>query len=143
MQHEIHEPLPLLRSDGRLTEPGWARQLTGSIGAAAVPASSWRIKEWDYYAVVSPEGFAFSLTASNLGYAGLYALCVVDLNLGRFWQLDRLQALPLARHACPQDAAAAASTFATAPRACTSSASTASTGCASPASAWPARRARA
>lgn len=104
MQHEIHEPLPLLRSDGQLTEPGWARHAYWQYQRSAIPASSWRIKEWDYYAVVSPAGFAFSLTASNLGYAGLYALCVVDLNLGRFWQIDALQALPLARHAFPQDA---------------------------------------
>ena len=80
MQHEILAPLPLHHADGQLNQPGWARQAYWQYQRSAVPASSWRIKEWDYYAVVSPEGFAFSLTASNLGYAGLYALCVVDLN---------------------------------------------------------------
>lgn len=102
MQHEIHEPLPLLRSDGRLTEPGWARQPFWRYRRAAVHAASWRIKEWDYYAVVSPEGYGFALTASNLGYAGLYAVCFIDLQQRRFWQLDRLQALPLSRHALPE-----------------------------------------
>jgi len=102
MQHEILAPLPLHHADGQLNQPGWARQAYWQYQRSAVPASSWRIKEWDYYAVVSPEGFAFSLTASNLGYAGLYALCVVDLNQGRFWQTDALQALPLARHAFPE-----------------------------------------
>ena len=95
MQHEILAPLPLHRADGQLNQPGWARQAYWQYQRSAVPASSWRIKEWDYYAVVSPEGFAFSLTASNLGYAGLYALCVVDLNQGRFWQTDALQAVVL------------------------------------------------
>ena len=99
MQHEILAPLPLHHADGQLNQPGWARQAYWQYQRSAVPASSWRIKEWDYYAVVSPKGFAFSLTASNLGYAGLYALCVVDLNQGRFWQTDALQALPLAPRA--------------------------------------------
>ena len=76
--HQVAErikrkPLPLLRSDGRLTEPGWARQPFWRYRRAAVHAASWRIKEWDYYSVVSPEGYGFALTASNLGYAGRLA----------------------------------------------------------------------
>ncbi len=104
MQHEILAPMPLLKTDGTLTEPGWARQPYWHYQRRAVAASSWRIKEWDYYAVVSPEQFAICLTASNLGYAGLYAICLVDLAQGRSWQLDTLQVLPLTRHAFPERA---------------------------------------
>lgn len=98
-------PLPLHSGDGLLNQPGWARQALWRYQRSAVQASAWRIKEWDYYAVVSPEGYAIALTASNLGYAGLYAICFVDLANGRSYQTDALQALPLARHAFPEQAA--------------------------------------
>ncbi|MBX9753927.1 MAG: DUF2804 domain-containing protein [Pseudomonadaceae bacterium] len=104
MQHEILAPLSLLQRNGTLTEPGWARQPHWHYQRNQVQASNWRIKEWDYYAVVSPQQFAFCLTASNLGYVGLYALCFVDLVSGRSWQIDALQALPLGRQNFPETA---------------------------------------
>lgn len=111
MQHEIVEQLPLLQANGTLTEPGWARHPYWQYQRQAVAASSWRIKEWDYYAVVSPEQFAICLTASNLGYIGLYAICLVDLAQGRSWQIDTLQPLPLGRHAFPETADSGAIQF--------------------------------
>lgn len=72
--------------------------LTGNTSARPSPRAAGE-SEWDYYAVVSPEQFAICLTASNLGYAGLYAICLVDLAQGRSWQIDTLQPLPLGRHA--------------------------------------------
>ncbi|MDZ7888883.1 MAG: DUF2804 family protein [Pseudomonas sp.] len=111
MQHEIVEQLPLLQANGTLTEPGWARHPYWQYQRKAVAASSWRIKEWDYYAVVSPEQFAICLTASNLGYIGLYAICLVDLAQGRSWQIDTLQPLPLGRHAFPETADSGAIQF--------------------------------
>jgi len=104
-QQEILQPLELHTANGLLTRQGWARQPHWRYRRKAVPASTWRIKEWDYYAVVSPQGFAITLTASNLGYAGLYAICFVDLVSGNSYQTDALQLLPLARHAFPEQAA--------------------------------------
>jgi len=104
-QQEILAPLPLHSSAGLLNQPGWARQPFWQYRRSGVPASAWRIKEWDYYAVVSPAGFAIALTASNLGYAGLYAICFVDLASGQSYQSEVLQVLPLARHAFPEQAA--------------------------------------
>mgnify|MGYP006376954913 FL=1 len=103
-QQEILAPLQLHSADGLLNQPGWARQPFWRYQRSAVPASAWRIKEWDYYAVVSPEGFAMALTASNLGYTGLYAICFVDLLSGQSYQTDALQVLPLARQAFPEQA---------------------------------------
>jgi len=104
-QQEILQPLALHSADGLLSQEGWARQPFWRYRRSALPASVWRIKEWDYYAVVSPQGFAITLTASNLGYAGLYAICFVDLGTGQSYQSDALQLLPLARHAFPEQAA--------------------------------------
>lgn len=103
-QREILAALPLHMDNGKLHQEGWARQPYWRYLRSAVPYSAWRIKEWDYYAVVSPQQFAIGLTASNLGYAGLYAICFVDLANGRSYQSDAVQLLPLARHAFPEQA---------------------------------------
>ena len=104
-QTEILAPLPLHAAKGLLGQEGWARHPYWRYRRHAVPASAWKIKEWDYYAVMSAEQqFAIGLTASNLGYAGLYAICFVDLANGRSYQSDALQVLPLARHAFPEQA---------------------------------------
>ncbi len=105
VQRELSAPCELHGPDGYLTTEGWARQPYWRYRRAAVPASSWRIKEWDYYAIVSPEGWALGLTASNLGYAGLYAICFIDLKTEQCWQIDDLLPLPLARHAFPETVA--------------------------------------
>jgi hypothetical protein len=105
MQREIVDALPLHGPEGQLNAEGWARHPWWRYQRDAVPASVWRIKEWDYYAVVSPAHFAITFTASNLGYAGLFAVCFVDLQSGRCWQVDDLELLPLGRHAFPEVAA--------------------------------------
>jgi hypothetical protein len=104
-QHELTEVCELHGPDGHLLREGWARRPLWRYRRAKVPASSWRIKEWDYYAVVSPDGWALGLTASNLGYVGVFAIAFMDLKQGRCWQVDDLQPLPLARHAFPEVAA--------------------------------------
>lgn len=101
-QHEVSVPCPLHGADGRLHAEGWARHPHWRYRRADVPAPSWRVKEWDYYAVVSPDGWAIGVTTSNLGYAGLFALCFVDLARGHCWQVGATEWLPLARRALPE-----------------------------------------
>jgi len=61
-----------------------------------------RIKEWDYYSVLSREGrFGITMTMSDLGYAGLFAICFLDLERGFFHQVDTLRILPLGRTGFP------------------------------------------
>jgi len=112
MQHEISAPLPLHGRSGQLMEEGWARQPYWRYERNATGASSIRIKEWDYFAVISPEGFAITFTTSNLGYAGLFAVCFVDLQTSRFWQVDDLEVLPLGRRAFPPTASGGSISFA-------------------------------
>lgn len=102
MQTEVLEALALHGPNGQLSREGWARQSLWRYRRAAVGAAAWRIKEWDYYAIVSPQQFAISLTASNLGYAGLFAICFVDLVSGRFWQVDDLDILPMSARSLPE-----------------------------------------
>lgn len=102
MQHEIRSPMPLLTAAGTLLEPGWARQPLWQYQRQAINAPGWRIKEWDYYAVLSPDQqCGIAITVADLGYVGLVALCYLDFASGRFAQVDSLSLLPLGRFGLP------------------------------------------
>ncbi|HTX90644.1 MAG TPA: DUF2804 domain-containing protein [Anaerolineales bacterium] len=87
MQIELTQPGPLLTSDGRLAQVGWARQplldcnLESARFYAIKPLQRLRIKRWDYYAVFTPHRF-FSATIADLGYAGNIFVYVMDLETG-------------------------------------------------------------
>lgn len=98
MQTEIAHPMPLLDGQGRLTQPGWARQPHWNYQRAAIQAGRWRIKEWDYYSVLSADGrFGLTLTLADLGYLGLGAVCFLDFERRYFHQIDTLLPFPLGR----------------------------------------------
>ena len=85
MQHEILERSPLLDKSGAVTKPGWARRplLDCNLEDACVYKrfpfwQRFRIKRWDYYGVMTPEGY-FSATIADLGYAGQAFVYFVDL----------------------------------------------------------------
>jgi len=84
-QHEITAPGPLLDADGRLLEPGWARQpLRDANLEHAAPGVLQRLrrKGWDYYGIWTDDWFA-SATLSHVGYLGLAFVYAVDLRSGR------------------------------------------------------------
>lgn len=93
---EIKKQIPLLNADGTITEEGWARSPLWTYNRENIAASKLRIKEWDYYSILSPtKEFGITLTASDLGYAGLFAICFLDFKKGSFQQIDTLSVLPL------------------------------------------------
>lgn len=98
MNVEITEPRELLDPDGRITKEGWARKPFWRYDRSRIKAPWWRIKEWDYYSVLSRDGkFGITLTLSDLGYAGLCAVCFLDLEAGHVNQVDTLSVLPMGR----------------------------------------------
>jgi hypothetical protein len=98
MQIRISRTLNLLDNHGYLTQSGYATQPYWIYNKKAIKAPWWRIKEWDYYAIIDQDsGFALCLTASDLGYAGLQALCLVDIPKGTYEQVDALTAFPMGR----------------------------------------------
>jgi len=104
MQHEVTESRDLLGPDGRLVEEGWARRPLWRYARSRIKAGPFRIKEWDYYSVLSPEGrFGLTLTMSDLGYAGMFAACFLDLERGLYRQVDTLSVLPMGRTGFPAD----------------------------------------
>lgn len=68
--HEITSVQRLLRDDGSLREPGWSRKLYQIYDRKDIKAPSFRIKEWDYYLIMSDK-FGVALTVSDDGYIGL------------------------------------------------------------------------
>ncbi|AYC34746.1 DUF2804 domain-containing protein [Pseudomonas cavernae] len=104
MQQEILSPGPLLTAEDVLARPGWARQPLWQYQRAAIRAARWRIKEWDYYAVLSADQrFGIALTVADLGYVGLVALCYLDFERRCFQQVDSLTPLPLGRFGLTAD----------------------------------------
>ncbi|MFA7119839.1 MAG: DUF2804 domain-containing protein [Sphaerochaetaceae bacterium] len=79
MQHEVTKPVELLDKKGHIIEEGWARKPYWNYDRSKIHGSAWRIKEWDYYAVVNQEkGYAITATMSDIGYGSLFALSYVD-----------------------------------------------------------------
>lgn len=97
-QIEIIASLPLHDQSGYLSKEGWARKPYWKYDRIATKASALRIKEWDYYSILSPNGeFGITLTMSDLGYVGLFAICFLDFKNKIFKQVDTLSILPLGK----------------------------------------------
>ncbi|MBP7262883.1 MAG: DUF2804 domain-containing protein [Spirochaetia bacterium] len=102
MQHELRASVDLLDGNGVPVEEGWARRPYWRYDRFRVRGGPLRIKEWDYYAILSADkGFGVTLTMSDLGYAGLCALCFLDLERRTATQVDSLAILPLGRTGLP------------------------------------------
>jgi len=98
MQNEITEKRELLDENGLITSEGFARHPYWEYRRERIKAPWWRTKEWDYYAIIDQEREAgFTITFSDLGYAGLFALCFVDIKSGLFKQVDTLKLLTRGR----------------------------------------------
>ncbi len=94
MQNELLSPRELLDEKGLLTEEGWARRPLWRYDRKKINAPWHRIKEWDYYAVISHDhGYGITFTISDLSYIALTAVCWLDFNRGDFVQLDTMKFL--------------------------------------------------
>lgn len=78
--HEVTTVQKLLKEDGSLREPGWSRSLVQQYDRRDIKAPKFRIKEWDYYLVVSnAHNIAVAFTLSDDGYIGLQSASFLDL----------------------------------------------------------------
>ena len=77
--HEVTTVHKLLDENGHLVEPGWSRSLIQLYDRNDIKKSKWRIKEWDYYYIMSNEHqFCLCMTVSDLGYLGLNSVNFVN-----------------------------------------------------------------
>lgn len=75
--HEITKEQPLLNQQGNIAEPGWSKRLLQKYSRNDIKALPFRIKEWDYYLVLTNE-FAVAFTVSDMGYMGLQSASFLD-----------------------------------------------------------------
>lgn len=101
-QHEVTAPVELLDRGGHLIEEGWAKRPYWNYNRTAIKAPWYRIKEWDYYYILSQErGYGITFTMSDLGYAGLFSMTWLDFDARSFIQADSMSILPAGRTGFP------------------------------------------
>jgi len=94
-QREITSPCDLLDENGHLTVEGWARRPYWNYDRSKIQASWFRIKEWDYYYILSQDRkYGITVTVSDLGYLGLMAVCWLDFAKQTATQYDRMIFFP-------------------------------------------------
>lgn len=99
MQRKMDEG-DLLDADGRLIEAGWATQEVRRYDRARVRASAFRIKEWDYYCILT-DRFALALTVADNGYLGFVGASWMDLVAGTAINHGAVRPFPLGRMKLP------------------------------------------
>lgn len=77
--HLVTSKQPLLNIDGTLREPGWSTSLVQTYNRRDIKKRVTRIKEWDYYSVISNKNnIAVCFTVSDLGYIELDSVSFID-----------------------------------------------------------------
>ena len=100
--HEITENQLLLDEKGNLREPGWSRTMVQDYKKNMIKAPRWRVKEWDYYIVMSGK-FGAAFTISDDGYIGLQSVSVLEFGKEPWEHTETvLTALPLGKLKLPQ-----------------------------------------
>ena len=77
MQNKITTPAKLLNEKGELNIKGYANSLILDYDRNDIKASSFRIKEWDYYLIYDKE-YAIALTIDDNSYMGLISASIID-----------------------------------------------------------------
>ncbi|MBY9065839.1 DUF2804 domain-containing protein [Hyphomonas sp. WL0036] len=88
---------PLLDAKGHLAECGWSNSEVRSYDRAAIRANALRIKEWDYYCILTPE-YGLALTVADNGYLGFLGVSWIDLRARKatnhgaatFWPMGKM-----------------------------------------------------
>ena len=101
--HEVTTSGLLLDEKGELREPGWSRSLIQKYDRNMIKAPKWRIKEWDYYLVLS-DSFAGAFTISDDGYIGLQSVSLLEFG-DKPWEHTEtvLNGFPMGRIELPSD----------------------------------------
>ena len=101
--HEVVKEQLLLNNSGELREPGWSRRMVQKYDRSMIRAPKWRIKEWDYYLVLS-DSFAGAFTISDDGYIGLQSVSLLTFG-DKPWEHTEtvLNAFPMGKIKLPSD----------------------------------------
>ena len=109
-EKRLEGPGPLHRLDGALSACGWATQLELAYDRTRIKAPGWRIKEWDYY-LVNDGAYAVALTLSDMGYAGLVSVSLIDFAQAAYKTTSVITPFPFGRFHLPESSASGVSSF--------------------------------
>ena len=102
--HLVTSKQPLLNIDGTLREPGWSTSLVQTYNRRDIKKRVTRIKEWDYYSVISNKNnIAVCFTVSDLGYIELDSVSFIDFSVPREHTQGNILPFPLGRLHMPSD----------------------------------------
>ena len=109
--HEVTNYQLLLDTRGELREPGWSRKQIQSYKRSMIKAPAWRIKEWDYYLVLSDQ-FAGAFTISDDGYIGLQSVSLLTFG-DKTWEHTEtvLNTFPMGKLKLPENSAAGVTAY--------------------------------
>ena len=103
-QIEYKNNLENLHKNGTVNGEGWSRKAIWRYKRNYIKYYSIFIKEWDYYATyISDLKLWICMTISDLGYAGLYSISVIDLNINKYNQIEEIIPLPLGKINLPEN----------------------------------------
>lgn len=110
--HEVTTRHNLLDGNGQLIEPGWSRNLIQIYDRAMIKKRLTRIKEWDYYYIMSNSNeFCLCLTVSDLGYLGMHSVSFVDLINAKECTKSELVPFPMGKTGLPSTSACGDTVF--------------------------------
>ena len=102
--HLVTSKQPLLNIDGTLREPGWSKSLVQTYSRKDIKKRITRIKEWDYYSVISNKNnIAVCFTVSDLGYVELDSVSFLDFSVPSEHTQGNILPFPLGRLHMPSD----------------------------------------
>lgn len=93
----------LLDARGRLIESGWATEEVRRYARRAIRAAPLRIKEWDYYCVLT-DAYGLALTVADNDYLGFLGVTWLDFRTGTATSQDLLLPAPMGAFQMPESA---------------------------------------
>lgn len=100
--HEVTSVHPLHDENGLLVEPGWSRSLVQQYDRSRIKMPKFRIKEWDYYLVLSRD-FGVAATISDDGYVGFQGASFLNFTTPGEHTVNLLDPFPMGRLRMPAD----------------------------------------
>ena len=101
-QIELTEKIDNLYPNGTVTSEGWARHAIWDYKRNYIKSSKLFIKEWDYYiSYIEKYNIWVSTTFSDLGYASMFSISVIDCNLNKYSQVQDISLFSFGKLSLP------------------------------------------
>ena len=103
-QIEFTKKIDNLYPNGTITSEGWARHAIWDYKRKFIKSSKLFIKEWDYYiSYIEKYNIWVSATFSDLGYASMFSISVIDCNLNKYSQIQDISLFSFGKLSLPSN----------------------------------------